>query len=142
MLSECYTCVNTPYKLSDEGVERELLKDLLARRFAGLSGRQFGPDATTIWRFKVTTHLKTPLKAYSNPSPSECLVCRNSVECWQGHPFRSVVLLLICLTKPCQLSYKLRRLRSKFVTRECGVDQNAVPFLIPTGGKNHVRNHC
>ena len=36
------------YKLSDEGVERELLRDLLARRFVGLSGRQFGPDATTI----------------------------------------------------------------------------------------------
>lgn len=40
------------YNLSDEGVERELLKDLLARRFVGLSGREFGPDATTIWRFK------------------------------------------------------------------------------------------
>ena len=40
------------YNLSDEGVERELLKDLLARRFVGLSGRQFGPDATTIWRFR------------------------------------------------------------------------------------------
>ena len=40
------------YNLSDEGVERELLKDLQARRFVGLSGREFGPDATTIWRFK------------------------------------------------------------------------------------------
>ena len=40
------------YNLSDEGVERELLRDLLARRFVGLSGAQFGPDATTIWRFK------------------------------------------------------------------------------------------
>ena len=40
------------YNLSDEGVERELLKDLLARRFVGLSGRQVGPDATTIWRFR------------------------------------------------------------------------------------------
>ena len=28
------------------------MRDLLARRFVGLSGRQFGPDATTIWRFK------------------------------------------------------------------------------------------
>ena len=37
------------YNLSDEGVERELLKDLQARRFVGLSGREFGPDATTIW---------------------------------------------------------------------------------------------
>ena len=36
------------YKLSDEGVEQEVLQDLLARRFVGLSGRQFGPDATTI----------------------------------------------------------------------------------------------
>ncbi len=40
------------YNLSDEGVERELLRDLPARRFVGLSGAQFGPDATTIWRFK------------------------------------------------------------------------------------------
>ena len=40
------------YNLSDGDTERELLKDLLARRFVGLSGRQFGPDATTIWRFK------------------------------------------------------------------------------------------
>ena len=36
------------YKLSDQGDERELLRDLLARRFVGLSGRQSGPDATTI----------------------------------------------------------------------------------------------
>ena len=36
------------YNLSDEDAEREQLKDLLARRFVGLSGRQFGPDATTI----------------------------------------------------------------------------------------------
>ena len=28
------------YNLSDEGVERELLKDLQARRFVGLSGRE------------------------------------------------------------------------------------------------------
>ena len=40
------------YNLSDEGVERELLKDLPARRFVGLSGRELGPDATTIRRFK------------------------------------------------------------------------------------------
>lgn len=40
------------YNLSDENTERELLKNLLARRFVGLSGRQFGPDFTTIWRFK------------------------------------------------------------------------------------------
>ena len=40
------------YNLRDEKVERELLKDLLARRFVGLSGRQFGPDSTTIWRFR------------------------------------------------------------------------------------------
>ena len=40
------------YNLSDEGVEWELLKDLQARRFVGLSGREYGPDATTIRRFK------------------------------------------------------------------------------------------
>ena len=40
------------YNLGNEDTERELLKNLLARRFVGLSGRQFGPDFTTIWRFK------------------------------------------------------------------------------------------
>jgi IS5 family transposase len=40
------------YNLSDEDTERELLKNLLARRFVGLSGRQFAPDFTTIWRFR------------------------------------------------------------------------------------------
>ena len=40
------------YNLSDEDTERELLKNLLARRFVGLSGRQFGPAFTTIWRFR------------------------------------------------------------------------------------------
>ena len=40
------------YNLSDEDTERELLKNLLARRFIGLSGRQFAPDFTTIWRFR------------------------------------------------------------------------------------------
>ena len=40
------------HNLGDEDTERELLKNLLARRFVGLSGRQFGPDFTTIWRFR------------------------------------------------------------------------------------------
>ena len=40
------------YNLSDEDTEREPLKNLLARRFVGLSGRQFAPDFTTIWRFR------------------------------------------------------------------------------------------
>ena len=40
------------HNLGNEDTERELLKNLLARRFVGLSGRQFGPDFTTIWRFK------------------------------------------------------------------------------------------
>lgn len=40
------------YNLSDEGVERMLLRDILARRFVGLTGRQFSPDFSTIWRFK------------------------------------------------------------------------------------------
>ena len=38
--------------LGNEDTERELLKNLLARRFVGLSGAQFGPDFTTICRFK------------------------------------------------------------------------------------------
>ena len=40
------------HNLGNEDTERELLKNLLARRFVGLSGAQFGPDFTTIWRFK------------------------------------------------------------------------------------------
>ena len=40
------------YNQSDEETERFLLRDLLARRFVGLSGGEFGPDFTTIWRFK------------------------------------------------------------------------------------------
>ena len=40
------------YNQSDEETERFLLRDLLARRFVGLCGSEFGPDFTTIWRFK------------------------------------------------------------------------------------------
>ena len=40
------------YNQSDEETERFLLRDLLARRFVGLCGCEFGPDFTTIWRFK------------------------------------------------------------------------------------------
>ena len=40
------------YNQSYEETERFLSRDLLARRFVGLSGREFGPDFTTIWRFK------------------------------------------------------------------------------------------
>ena len=40
------------YNQSDEETERFLLRDLLARRFVGLCGKEFGPDFTTIWRFK------------------------------------------------------------------------------------------
>ena len=40
------------YNQSDEETERFLLRDLLARRFVGLCGKKFGPDFTTIWRFK------------------------------------------------------------------------------------------
>ena len=37
------------YNQSDEETERFLLRDLLARRFVGLSGRDLPPDFTTIW---------------------------------------------------------------------------------------------
>ena len=40
------------YNLPDGRVERLLTRDLLARRFVGLSGRDLPPDFTTIWRFK------------------------------------------------------------------------------------------
>ena len=40
------------YNQSDEETERFLLRDLIARRFVGLCGCEFGPDFTTIWRFK------------------------------------------------------------------------------------------
>ena len=40
------------YNQSDEETERFLLRELLARRFVGLCGKEFGPDFTTIWRFK------------------------------------------------------------------------------------------
>jgi len=40
------------YNQSDEETERFLLRELLARRFVGLCGCEFGPDFTTIWRFK------------------------------------------------------------------------------------------
>ena len=40
------------YNQSDEETERFLSRDLLARRFVGLCGCEFGPDFTTIWRFK------------------------------------------------------------------------------------------
>ena len=40
------------YNQSDEETERFLLRDLLARRFVGPSGSEFGPDFTTIRRFK------------------------------------------------------------------------------------------
>ena len=40
------------YNQSDEETERFLSRELLARRFVGLCGKEFGPDFTTIWRFK------------------------------------------------------------------------------------------
>ena len=40
------------YNQSDEETERFLSRELLARRFVGLCGCEFGPDFTTIWRFK------------------------------------------------------------------------------------------
>lgn len=40
------------YKLSDPGLEKQLARDLLFRRFAGLDIAQSVPDHTTIWRFR------------------------------------------------------------------------------------------
>lgn len=39
------------YRLSDEGVEKQLARDLLFRRFAGLGLSDGTPDHTVIWRF-------------------------------------------------------------------------------------------
>ena len=40
------------YNQGDEDTEQFLSRDLIARRFVGLSGSEVGPDFTTIWRFK------------------------------------------------------------------------------------------
>ena len=51
------------YNQGDEDTEQFLLRDLLARRFVGLSGCEFGPDFTTIWRFKEALTRAGVLKA-------------------------------------------------------------------------------
>ena len=40
------------YKLSDEGLEKQWARDLLFRRFTGLDISEPVPDHTTIWRFR------------------------------------------------------------------------------------------
>ena len=40
------------YKLSDPGLEKQLARDLLFRRFVGLDIAHSVPDHTTIWRFR------------------------------------------------------------------------------------------
>lgn len=50
------------YKLSDPGLEKQLARDLLFRRFVGLDIAQSVPDHSTIWRFRQLMELEGLMK--------------------------------------------------------------------------------
>ena len=48
------------YNLSDEALEEQIARDLMFRRFIGLSLSEAVPDHSTIWRFRNSlTHRKS-----------------------------------------------------------------------------------
>lgn len=54
------------YNLSDPACEKQLARDLLFRRFAGLSIDDGVPDHSTIWRFRTTLHKEGHLQPLLN----------------------------------------------------------------------------
>lgn len=50
------------YKLSDPGLEKQLARDLLFRRFVGLDIAESVPDHSTIWRFRQLIESKGLMK--------------------------------------------------------------------------------
>ena len=51
-----YLIVKSWYALSDPALEKQLARDLLFRRFIGLSISESVPDHSTLWRLHIRTH--------------------------------------------------------------------------------------
>ncbi len=52
------------YNLSDEALEEQIARDLMFRRFIGLSLSDAVPDHSTIWRFRNLLHTENLLEPF------------------------------------------------------------------------------
>ena len=52
------------YNLSDEALEEQIARDLMFRRFIGLSLSDAVPDHSTIWRFRNLLHTENLLDSF------------------------------------------------------------------------------
>ncbi len=122
------------YALSDPALEKQLARDLLFRRFIGLSISESAPDHSTLWRFRQLLEKKAlinPLLNVINDQLTEqglyikageiSVIDANVIEAKQCRPNKNKIVVLLKI---------LRRLRtSKQVLTE-GVKVPSNAFLL------------
>ena len=61
------------YALSDPALEKQLARDLLFRRFIGLSISESVPDHSTLWRFRQLLEKQSLMNVLLNDQPAQPL---------------------------------------------------------------------